>query len=215
MPRIDSPDHRPFDGLAAEVAEVARIAGRDRWGVGLMAIGWMHLAIFLACHALFARGDRAEWHFVSLWGLDLALALGIARRFVGGPSPRPAPALLRVTVRVWATFFILCLSSASLNRLTGLQAEWFKATWGTLATFGFATMAWIYHPAFLIVAVQMSLTGLLIATHPGSAYAIYGASWCLALNGIGLALERRRARSRGRSAEGVGTAQSATFQASR
>ena len=65
----------PRIGLAAEVAEVARVADRDRWGVGLMAIGWSHLAVFLACQALYARGDRAESHFLTLWGLDLALAL--------------------------------------------------------------------------------------------------------------------------------------------
>jgi len=212
------PDDRPLGCLAAEVAEVVRVADRDRWGVGLMAIGWAHLAVFLACQALYARGDRAESHFLALWGLDLAVALTIARRFVGGPGRRPMPALVRVMVRVWATFLILCLTSASLNRLTGFEVDWFKAAWGNLATFGFATMAWIFHPAFLVLAVQMSLTGILIATNPGSAYAIYGASWCLALNGLGLALERRRAPARDRGpgpdGEAVG-AQSATFQASR
>ena len=69
--------------------------------------------------------------------------------------------------RVWITFLILAFSSASLNSLVGFETDWFKATWATLATFGFATMAWIFHLGFLIPAVQMSLTALLIARHPG------------------------------------------------
>ena len=61
-----------------------------------------------------------------------------------------------------------------------------------------------------------SRTSLLIARHPGSAYLIYGVSWCLALNGVGAVLERRGAPGRvdsmarpshalpaGRSAEAV------------
>jgi hypothetical protein len=54
-------------------------------------------------------------------------------------------------------------------------------------------MAWIFHLKFLIPAVQMSLTALLIARYPEYAYGLYGVSWCLALNSVGLTLERRRA----------------------
>ena len=216
MSSIPGTDDRPPSGLAFEVAEVARVADRDRWGLALIAIGWSHLALFLACHVLYGRGDRTPSHFLPIWGLDLVVALAITRRFLGGPARRPVPTLVRVMVRVWATFLILCFSSASLNRLTGLEVEWFKSSWGTLATFGFATMAWIFHPLFLVLAVQMSLTGLLIAVHPGSAYAIYGVSWCLAMNGLGLALERRRLFARGPEIERAAlVAQSSSFQASR
>ena len=53
-------------------------------------------------------------------------------------------------------------------------------------------MAWIFHLQFLIPAVQMSLTALLITRNPAYAYAIYGVSWCVALHAVGLSLERRR-----------------------
>ncbi len=193
MPRPAEVSPRPISGLAADVAELARVASRDRWGLALIGIGWVHLAVFLACHALYARGDRSESHFLPLWGLDLSLAVAIFRRSIGGRSRRPAPPMLGVVVRIWATFLILCFSTASLNQLVGFETDWFKAVWGTLATFGFATMAWLLHPGFLIAAVQMSLTALLIARNPDESYLIYGLSWCLALNGVGLALERRRA----------------------
>ncbi len=189
------PRPRPTSGLDADVDALARAAVGERWGRPLMAIGWCHLGLFSICQVLFARGDRSGWHFLPLWGLDLGVALTIFRRTIGDPGRRPAPPLLGVLLRIWATFFLLCFSVAWLNSRIGFATDWFKSVWATLAAFGFATMAWIIHPAFLVAAVQMSVTGLLIARFPGEAYGIYGASWCLALNGLGLAIERRR-RSR-------------------
>jgi hypothetical protein len=183
-------------GLEADVAEMERVALRDRWGMALVAVGWVHLAVFLICQALFSQGDRAKSHFLPLWGLDLFLTVLVLRRFIGRRPGGPAPSLLPLVTRVWITFLILAFSSASLNSLIGFETDWFKAIWATLATFSFATMAWIFHLAFLIPAVQMSLTALLIARYPDWAYLIYGASWCLALNGVGLVLERRRALAR-------------------
>jgi hypothetical protein len=192
------PDIPPIrrSGLEADVADMDRVALRDRWGLALIAVGWVHLAIFLICQGLFAQGDRSKSHFLPLWGVDLILAVLILRRFIGGRSRGSAPSLLPLVTRVWITFLILAFSSANLNSLIGFETDWFKANWATLATFGFATMAWIFHLAFLIPAVQMSMTALLIARHPEWAYLIYGASWCLALNGVGLVLERRGALAR-------------------
>ncbi len=192
----DEPALKTFDGLAAEVAELRRLALRDRWGRALVAVGWFHLAVFLVCQVLFWDGDRSPAHFLPLWGLDLASAVLIMRRALGSRASRPALGLLGVAVRVWVTYFILCFTAVSLNKLTGMQSEWFKISWASLATFGFATMAWIFHLGFLIPAVQMSLTGLLIARFPSEAYWIFGVSWCLALNGLGWTLERRRGPSR-------------------
>ena len=197
------PPTPPRSGLAGDVADLARVAARDRWGLGLMAVGWVHLAIFLACHLLYAAGDRAESHVLPLWGLDLGAAILILRRTLVKPGGGPSPTLLRLLVRVWVTFLIVAFSAATLNSLVGFETDWFKAAWANLATFGFAMMAWILHLGFLIPAVQMSLTALLIARYPDFGYLIYGASGCLALNGVGLALERRGALGRpGREARG-------------
>ena len=189
-------------GLAADIAELDRVALRDRWGLALVLVGWIHLGVFLTCQFLYGRGDRAESHFLPLWGLDLAGSILIFRRFFVGRSQQPAPALLGLVTRIWVTFLILTFSSASLNSLVGFETDWFKAIWGTLSTFGFATMAWIFHLKFLIPAVQMSLTALLIARYPAFAYGIYGLSWCIALNSVGLTLERRRAASLNPSGRG-------------
>jgi hypothetical protein len=141
---------------------------------------------------LYGQGDRAESHFLPLWGLDLLMSIVIFRRFLVGPSRGPIPHLLPLVARIWITFLILTFSTAMINSLVGFETDWFKALWATLSTFGFATMAWIFHLKFLVPAVQMSLTAMLIARYPEFAYGIYGVSWCLALNTVGISLERRR-----------------------
>ena len=156
----------------------------------------------LICQNLYGQGDRAESHFLPLWGVDLVVATLIFRRVLFRPSQGEVPTLLALVARIWITFLILAFSAASLNSLIGFETDWFKAMWATLSTFGFATMAWIFHLKFLVPAVQMSLTALLIARYPDYAYGIYGVSWCIALNAVGLALERRRAQASGREADG-------------
>jgi hypothetical protein len=183
---------RAPSGLASDVADLYAVALRDRWGSALAWVGWSHLGIFLICQWLYGRGDRAVAHFLPLWGLDLACGLLILRNALKAPGVRSPPSLLGVVARIWITFLILAFSAASLNSFIGFQTDWFKAVWATLSTFGFATMAWIFHLKFLVPAVQMSLTAFLIARFPGYAYGIYGLSWCLALNLVGCSLERRR-----------------------
>lgn len=170
---------------------VAELRGR-RLGSGLIVLGWVHLAIFGVCEWLFRRGDRSAVHFLPLYSLDVMAAALLLRRHVPSLAALDSARLARVAVRVWLTFAILCLTSASLNSITGFAVDWFKISWAMLGTFGFAMMAWVGHLAFLIPAVQMSLTALLIAAYPGHAYAILGVSWLLALNALGFLLERGR-----------------------
>ena len=180
---------------AALVEDLARVAVRDRWGRGLMVVGWVHLGIFLVCQGLYARGDRAPAHFLPLWMADLAGLLITFRAIAGRGWSRATP-LAGVIVRVWATYLILTFNAATMNRLMGGSADWFKSSWATLATFGFATMAWLLGLRFLIPAVQMYFTGLLMVEYPEYNYLIFGLSWWVALQAIGLSLEREGRRAR-------------------
>ncbi len=172
--------------------QLVRAAQTSRFGMGLILVGWVHLLIFLGCHYLFIKGDRAAAHFLPLWGLDLALGFLILRGRLPIVKTAGIPGIRQIAVRVWLTFAILCFTSASLNSITGFQIDWFKISWSLLGTFAFATMAWIFHIALLIPAVQMSLTALLIAANPDQAYWIFGVSWLLTLETLGLILERPR-----------------------
>lgn len=185
------------------VADLERVALRGRWGRALMLVGWIHLGFFLVCQAIYNRGDRASTHFLSLWALEFFVNLWAIRR-VAGPGWHRATPIGAILVRVWATFLILSFNSASLNSLTGFAIDWFKPTWATLSTFGFATTAYLVNPWYFVPAVQMYFTGLLIVKAPDWAYLIYGLSWWAALEGIGLLLERRRLRSTGTESRPAG-----------
>lgn len=179
------------------VADLDRIAARDHWGLALMAVGWIHLVTFLLCQVMHSSGDRVGSHYLAVWASELAAVL-LAIRAVAGRGWVRATPLIGIFVRVWATFLILSFNLAAMNTLSGVDYYWFKPALATLSTFGFATMAYLTTPLFFIPAVQMYLTGLLMVWAPERAYLTYGLSWWVALQGIGLALERRR-RSGSRS----------------
>ena len=169
--------------------QLVREARSRRLGVGFVWLGWFHCLIFACCEFLYLRGDRAAIHYLPLWGIDLAFAVLILRHRLPITPGSGERGWNPVALRVWLTFAILCFSSASLNSLTGFEVDWFKISWSLLGTFAFATMAWIFHLAFLIPAVQMSLTGLLIAACPRHSYLIFGVSWLVILNALGCLLE--------------------------
>jgi hypothetical protein len=191
----DSRPPTPFSAgwKASLVADLERVALRDRWGLALIAIGGVHLAFFTVCQILFSLGDRTSTHFLGMWAGELAVNLWVLRKIAGRGWHRATP-LGVVLVRVWATFLILSFNVASLNTLTGWALDWFKPVWATLSTFGFATTAYLVNPWYFVPAVQMYFTGLLMATFPDYNYVIYGVSWFATLAGIGVLLERRRAR---------------------
>lgn len=189
MPENCPPDLNTY--LPALVDDLRRVALRDRWGLGLMAIGWVHLCFFLVNQYFYVPNDSHAAISLSLWIGEVVMVWQTMRLFCGVGWSKKTP-LAGLIFRVWMTFFILAFNAASHNSLTGWTVDWFKLTWMTLSSFGFAVMAWLVSPWFLINAVQMYLTGMLMYRFPMWAYVIHGTSWCLALQGIGLSLERMR-----------------------
>lgn len=177
------------------VADLERVALRDRWGRALMILGWSHLAVFVTCQILYTIGDRENIHYLGLWALELFTNLWVIR-LVAGPGWYNSTPLAPILARVWGTFLILSFNVATLNSLTGFSIEWFKATWATLSTFGFATTAYLVNPWYFVPAVQMYFTGLLMILTPEWQYLIYGVSWWATFQGLGFTLERRRSRPR-------------------
>lgn len=181
---------------AAFLADLDRDAARGRWGLALIVVGWLHLAAFLACHAIYQADIRSDLRHPALWALEVASVIAAFRK-VSGPGWWRASPAAGLLVRIWGTFLILTFNVATYNSLTGWSLDWFKPVWTTLSTFGFATMAWLIDLRFLVVAVQMYLTGLVMIRYPHQNYWIYGLSWWAALQAIGFTLEARR-----RSADG-------------
>ena len=197
MTEPSTPPKPPYDHRAwkAEfVADLDRVAARDRWGRAIMGIGAIHLAAFLACEFLYTSGDLRETPYVAIWLFELAAVLMTVQLIAGRYWWRSTP-LAGILGRVWGTFLLLSLNLTTMNSLTGLDAsEWFKPALANLASFAFATTAYLLSPRYFIPAVQMYFTGLLMIAYPMHAYVIHGVSWFLTLTCLGAILERRRRR---------------------
>jgi hypothetical protein len=97
---------------------------------------------------------------------------------------------MNLVAKLWTTFLILSFNLLTLNQLTGYELSWYKPVLATLSTFLFASLAWLFTPWFLVPAVQMWATGLLMVKLLDWAFLIYGFSWWIALTGTALWLRR-------------------------
>jgi hypothetical protein len=157
-----------------------------------MAIGWVHMVFFTACQAVYFWGQKSEILTLLLWALELFAVFVAMRKVAGKDWIRESPGVALI-VRIWITYLILSFNVSSLNHLTGYTVDWFKPAWCTLASFGFAMLAWLFGLRFLIWAVQMYFTGLLMVQFRHWNYVINALSWFIILNAIGWSLERQRA----------------------
>jgi hypothetical protein len=187
----------PLDWNTALRTELdqAVVRGNGRWSRALTAIAWIHLFTFLACQFLHDPLVERDVRHLVLWVVEWVVVILTMRRVAGLGWFWSSPAI-NVIARLWVTFLILSFNLATLNALTGWESLWFKASWGTLSTFLFAALAWLFTPKFLIPAVQMYFTALLMARFPDWNNLIYGVSWWLAL--LGTARTVRKCERAGR-----------------
>ena len=181
--------------------EAAESAAKGRWGIALIVVGWVHLAAFAACQGLVNPSIRGDLRHPALWVADVVASLLAIRSIAGKGWYRDSPASLLIA-KLWGTFLILAFSLATLNNLSGWDSDWFKPPWATLSSFGFAAMAWLFDIRFLVFAVLMYLTGLMMIALPRWSFLIFGASWWLALQVLGSFLWRRARQRGGRSSVG-------------
>ncbi|RUL88840.1 hypothetical protein [Tautonia sociabilis] len=191
--------HAPLsvDDLAALQSELRsdllRVALRDRWERPLLAIGWLHLLAF-AVHQGAAMALNASWPHLILWPAEVAADVMLLRLMLGPSWWRSTP-LAGVLARVWITFLILSFNAVTLNAMTGLGLRWYFLVWAGLASFGFATTAWLCGVGFLIPAFVMYFSSLAMVRWIEWSFLLQGITWWLVLQGIALWLVRRRLRS--------------------
>jgi len=180
------------DWKAALGAELDRaiVQGGGRWSRALMVVAWIHLATFAACQALHDPLVERDVRHLLLWVAELAAVIVAMRKVAGLGWFWSSPAI-NIIARLWVTFLILSFNVATLNALTGWESLWFKASWGTLSTFLFAALAWLFSSKFLIPAVQMYFTALLMARFPDWNNLVYGVSWWFALMGTAWVVRNR------------------------
>jgi hypothetical protein len=181
------------DALRDDLARTIE-RGQGRWSRALWAVAWIHLGCFLGCQALHDPSRQSDPRLVLVWGAEL-VAVIVALRAIVGPRWFAASPAVGVVTRLWATFLILSFNLVMLNALTGWESRWYKPAWGTLSTFFFASLAWLFTPGFFIPAVQMYFTALVMVQFPNEENLVYGISWWVALMGVAGTV-RRRERSK-------------------
>jgi hypothetical protein len=170
--------------------DTAIVRGGGRWSRALMAVGWIHLVAFTICHMLHSPRQDSDPRHILVWFVELVTVF-VAMRVFAGRGWFWSPQAIHFVGRLWLTLLILSFSLSTLNATIGWQTLWFKAAWGTLSSFFFATLAWLITPRFLILAVQMYLTALLMARFMDWNNLIYGVSWWLALMEVAWVVRRR------------------------
>jgi hypothetical protein len=174
------------------------VLGGGRWSRALMAVAWIHLIAFVGCHLLRepSRDGGSDPRHMLVWFAEL-VAVFVAMRIFAGKGWFWSPPSIKLITRLWVTLLILSFSVATLNHTIGWETLWFKAVWGTLSTFFFATLAWLFTPWFFVPAVGMYFTGLLIARFMAWNNVIYGVSWWIAMMGTAWVVRRRERRAAG------------------
>ena len=175
--------------LRAEIDQ-AIVKGGGRWSRALMAVAWIHLLAFVICHTLHSPRQDSDPRHILVWFIEL-VSVFVAMRIFAGKGWFWSPQAIHFVGRLWLTLLNLSFSLSTLNATIGWQTLWFKAAWGTLSSFFFATLAWLITPRFLILAVQMYVTALLMARFMDWNNLIYGVSWWLALMQIAWTVSRR------------------------
>ncbi len=185
------------DALREDLARTIE-RGHGRWSRALVAMAWIHLGSFLGCQALHDPSLQSDPRLVLVWGAEL-VAVIVALRAIVGPRWFAASPAVGVVTRLWATFLILSFNLVMLNALTGWESRWYKPAWGTLSTFFFASLAWLFTPKFFIPAVQMYFTALVMVHFQDEENLVYGVSWWVALMSIAVTLRRQERRWENRS----------------
>jgi hypothetical protein len=187
-PRILGP--RDLGGWrACLMEELNRSAVRKKLALGLVGVACIHLGTFCLCQAIYDPEVQRDLRHLVLWVVELILVLVFLSKSLGRGWIRSSSAV-NLVAKLWTTFLILSFNLVTLNSLTGFQLHWYKPVWATLSTFFFATLGWLFSPWFLVPAVQMWVTGLLMMTFLDWAFLIYGVSWWLALSGIAILVRR-------------------------
>jgi hypothetical protein len=171
------------------------VNGNGRWSRALMAVAWIHLLAFVVCHTLHSPGHESDPRHILVWSIEL-VAVFLAMRAFAGKGWFWSPPAIHLVGRLWLTLLILSFSLSTLNATIGWETLWFKAAWGTLSSFFFATLAWLITARFLFLAVQMYFTALLMARFMDWNNLIYGVSWWLALMEIAWAVRKREREGR-------------------
>ncbi|HEV3259391.1 MAG TPA: hypothetical protein VG013_21170 [Gemmataceae bacterium] len=171
------------------------VAVENQW-LMFMLLGWEHLATCAASYYL-VEVQRLQyphrWPYALLWLVQTVVALGTVLLFRAKQRIEPSP-LQRLTQRVGLVFLALCCDVAVLNAAAGLPVFVFLPVLATLSSFAFLALSMLVSGRFLFAALTMFVTGSLMARYPTYGFLLYGGSWLLILQTLGVILFVKRRR---------------------
>jgi hypothetical protein len=173
------------------VAQLERTAaGENHWLIYLL-LGWEHLAACIASYYLVEvlgwRYHPKRWPNLVVWLSWVVLAAATVHLIRIRSQAEKSP-LASVVKRIWILFFLLCGNVVGLNLITGLPVFVFLPVLATLGTFAFAMLTMLLSRRFLAASLAMFATGIFIAYFPAYGLLIYGGSWLLVLQTLGILL---------------------------
>jgi hypothetical protein len=170
-------------------------AWENHWLIYIL-VGWEHLAACVATYYLveiLALQRPYRYPYLVVWLLWVLVAWATIR-LVRGPSAGTSSPLAAQIKRTWTMFFLLCGNVIGLNVTAGLPVLVFLPVLATLGTFAFSFLAVVLSRKFLAASLFMFVTSMLIARFPAYGFLIYGGSWVLVLQILGLVLLRNKRR---------------------
>jgi hypothetical protein len=183
------------------VDQLERTVARENHWLIYTLLGWEHFAACAATYYLveiLGLQRPYRWPYLVVWVLWV-LAAAATVRLVRRPSLAESSPISGPIQRLWIVFFLLCGNVVGLNVIAGLPVFVFLPVLATLGTFAFSVLTMLLSRRFLTASLTLFVTGLFIAYFPAFGFLIYGGSWLLILQAIGLCLlrsKRRLARAR-------------------
>jgi len=171
------------------------IALENHWLIYTL-LGWEHLATCMVSYFLVETAQLQyphRWAYGVLWLVQILLAAATVKLIRGQPTIEESP-YKPIINRLWLTFLILCCNVAGLNVIAGLPVFTFLPVLATLSSFAFLVLAGLLSRHFLFAALVMFVSGSFMARFPNIGFPIYGGSWLLVLQSLGIIFLVRRKR---------------------
>ena len=157
----------------------------ERWWLVWIVMGLQIPVSNAITQVLINRGETRAIIFMLVWGVQVALVpltIRLIHRRTGGRRSQRETFIWWI----WTTFLVTASVVALLNTLLGLPIFFTAPVVPLLAAFGFSMMAMAVHRVFLIAAMLFLACVIAMTLLPRSQFYIYGVTWFVVLEALGL-----------------------------
>jgi hypothetical protein len=174
------------------VEQLERTAAVESHWLMYMLLGWESLLGNVISHYLLhVEQVEASWPVTLTRIIQIFVTIFIIKLFIDRSTLEESP-LEPLIKRIWFMYLFLCLNIGLLNAISGQPNFAFLPTLAVVTSFGFTALTTFVSRKFAAGGLFMFVVGVLMALYPGWAFLIWGSSWCLVLQVMGLVFLRKR-----------------------